>query len=185
MPNIVVTKKGKYLKEFPSDFTVIDIETTGLSAHNDEIIEVSAIKVRDDKVVNKFSKLIKPNERISSFITNLTGISNELVKNASPIYDVLPEYLEFISDDIVLGHNVTFDINFICNNLKKHHNSEFSNNYIDTMRISRKHLKLKSNSLKSLAKHFKVDIKRHHRALNDCLITLDIYKNLKAKFSTK
>ena len=89
MPNIVVTKKGKYLKEFPSDFTVIDIETTGLSALNDEIIEVSAIKVRDDKVVNKFSKLIKPNERISSFITNLTGNYNLI----SDIYQIFPYFI--------------------------------------------------------------------------------------------
>lgn len=179
MTNTSIRNKGEYLTDFPSDYTVIDIETTGLSSIYNEIIELSALKVRNDKVIDKFSQLIKPSGRISSFISRLTGISNELVKDANSIENVLPAYLEFISDDIVLGHNVNFDINFIYDNLKKHHNKEFNNNYIDTMKISRKYLRLESHSLSSLAKHYKVDTSGHHRALNDCMITLNIYKKLK------
>lgn len=179
MTNTSIRNKGEYLTDFPSDYTVIDIETTGLSSTFNEIIELSALKVRKDKVVDKFSQLVKPSGRISSFISRLTGISNELVKDAGSIENILPAYLEFIADDIVLGHNVNFDINFIYDNLKKFHNKEFNNNYIDTMKISRKYLALASNSLSSLAKHYKVDTTGHHRALNDCMITLNIYKKFK------
>lgn len=179
MPNIIVRNKGEHLTTFPSDYTVIDIETTGLSPVNNEIIEVSALKVRNDCVVKKFSALVKPQGSISGFITHLTGITEALVQNEKPVEKVLPDYLEFIADDIILGHNVNFDINFIYDNLQKHHRKEFSNNYIDTLRISRRHLCLGSHSLKSIAKHYKVDMTGHHRALNDCLITFNIYQNLK------
>lgn len=179
MTNIITRNKGESLTEFLKDYTVIDIETTGLSPTNNEIIELSALKVRNDIVIEKFSALIKPKEIISGFISHLTGITDELVCESLPVEGVLPEYVKFIADDVILGHNVNFDINFIYDNLKKHNGREFSNDYIDTMRLSRKHLRLKSNSLKSLAKHYKVDLKGHHRALNDCLITFNIYQNIK------
>ena len=169
---------------FPADYTVIDIETTGLACDRCEIIELSAVKVRDYKVVEKFSTLVKPTKRINSFITSLTGISNEMVDNAASIHSVLPDFIKFLSNDILLGHNVSFDLRFIKHNLKKYFNSDIDNKSLDTMRISRKFNKvLKSHKLETLANHYNVSTEGHHRALNDCIMTHEIYLNLKQNFS--
>ena len=71
--------------EFPTDYTVIDIETTGLSPDKNNIIELSAIKIRNNKIIDTFTELINPNERINSYITNLTGITNSMVENADTL----------------------------------------------------------------------------------------------------
>lgn len=174
----------KNATEFPADYTLLDIETTGLSYYNNEIIELSAIKVRKDKIINEFSMLVKPEGSISAFITHLTGISEDMVKNAPHIKDVLPKFMGFLSDDIIIGHNVKFDINFIQANLSKHLNIELTNEHVDTMRLARRYCKLQSHKLKSLAKHYNVNIEGHHRALNDCMITYEIYKHIKKEFCT-
>lgn len=171
--------KGKNLIEFPKNFTVIDIETTGLSSINDEIIELSAIKVENNEIVNQFSSLVKPKSKINRFITSLTGITNDMVQNQPDISEVLPAFINFVSEDCVLGHNVNFDINFIYDNLKKYFNKEFNNNYVDTMRLAKKYCKFPSHSLAYLAEKFDISTKGHHRALNDCLMTLKIYEEIK------
>lgn len=170
--------------EFPPNYTVIDIETTGLSCENCEIIELSALKIRDYSIVDKFSSLVKPKGRINSFITSLTGISNDMVKEASSITSVLPEFVEFVASDILLGHNVNFDLRFIKHNLKKYFDKDFENKSIDTMRISRKYCRnLRSHKLETLANFYNVSTKGHHRALNDCVMTHEIYLNLKQNYS--
>lgn len=180
----VTRNKGKNLVEFPENFTVIDIETTGLSSINNEIIELSAIKVENNKIVNQFSSLIKPKGKINKFITSLTGITNEMVTNQPDIVEVLPVFMNFVRNDCVLGHNVNFDINFIYDNLKKYFNKEFTNDYVDTMRLAKKYCNFPSHSLAYLANRFEISTQGHHRALNDCLMTLKIYEKIKKiKFS--
>lgn len=171
--------KGTHIDNFPSDYTVVDIETTGLSPDKCEIIEISAIKVRNDEIVDTFSSLIKPSKRIDPFIVRLTGITDEMVADAPKIRAVLPEFTKFVADDYILGHNVNFDINFIYDNLKKYFKKDFSNDFIDTMKLSRIHCDLPSHRLKALAKHYNVSIKGHHRALVDCEITYKIYNYIK------
>ncbi len=82
--------------------------------------------------------LVKPNYAIDSFITKLTGITNAMVKDVPKIDNILNKYLDFIADDVVVGHNVNFDINFIFDNCSEYYKKEFSNNFIDTHRISKK-----------------------------------------------
>ena len=173
-------KKSNF--EFLSDYTVLDIETTGLSHTKDEIIEISALKIRNNKVSDEFSKLVKPYAQISSFITYLTGITNEMVSNAPKIETVLPELIKFVSNDIILGHNVKFDINFIETNLENYGYPPLTNSFIDSMQLARRYCKLKSHSLKNLAEHYNVNLAGHHRALNDCLITHNVYQNIKNEF---
>ena len=108
--------KGESLIDFPSDYTIVDIETTGLSPQQCEIIEISALKIRNDKIKAKFSTLVKPEGLIGRFITKLTGITNLMVENAPKIDKVLPKFLEFAGNDCIIGHNVNFDINFIYDN---------------------------------------------------------------------
>ena len=176
---LVKRNKGNLVEGFPSDYTVVDIETTGLSPEKCEIIEISAIKVKNDEIVDTFSMLVKPSKKINSFIMNLTGITNEMVALAPKIKDVLPHFLNFVGDDYILGHNVNFDINFIYDNLKRFCKKEFSNDYIDTMRLSRKHCDLAKHNLKTIAKHYNISLEGHHRALTDCAITYQVYKNIK------
>jgi len=170
---------------FCANYTVLDIETTGLSYSGHEIIELGALRVRDDEIVEEFSSLVKPCVLINSFTTQLTGITNELLSGAPGIADILPAFINFISDDVVLGHNVKFDIGFIRHNCKKYLNRDFNNEYADTMQLVKEFCKLKNHSLESAAKHYKIDAAGHHRALFDCKITFEIYKKLKADFGAK
>lgn len=166
--------------EFPSNYTVIDIETTGLSCSKCEIIELSALKIRDCKIVDRFSSLVKPQGMIDPFITSLTGISNETVKDSASVEYVLPKFIQFISSDILLGHNVNFDLRFIRYNLRKHFGIDIDNKSVDTLRLSKKYCKnLHSYKLEVLANLYNVNTDGHHRALNDCIMTHEVYLSLK------
>ncbi len=172
--------------EYPSDYTIIDLETTGLSPYKNSIIELSAIKVRGDKIVDTFTELVKPSELINNFVRGLTGISNEMVANAPSINEVLKKYTDFIGNDIVLGHNVKFDIRFISQNLEKYFKRKFMNNSFDTMVLSRRFCSdVTSHKLSSLAEYFNIDSKGHHRGLKDCEMTFYVYKNIKQKYINK
>ncbi len=175
----IIKTKAEILEEFPADYTILDIETTGLSPHKCSIIELSAVKVRSDAAVDRFTSLVKPDGVINSFITGLTGITNEMVAGAPDIKSVLPEFMEFISDDCVLGHNVSFDIRFISANLKKYFSTDFTNARRDTMYLSRRYCTLPSYKLDFLAKHYNISTEGHHRAMNDCMMTFEVYKNIK------
>lgn len=171
--------KREFIIDFPSDYTVIDIETTGLSAIKNDIIEISALKIRNDEITEKFSSLINPQIHINSFISQLTGITDEMVEKAPLITEVLPLFTKFLADDCILGHNVNFDIKFICDKLKKHFNQDLKNNYTDTMKLAKKYYKFPSNKLSYLAEKFGISTQGHHRALNDCIMTYEIYKKIK------
>lgn len=174
------TLKGKSTIDLLSDYIVFDIETTGLDTSYDEVIEIGAIKVKNNKTVSKFNSLVKPKNEIDEYITELTGITNEMVKDAPAIEEVLPDFMDYIGNDILIGHNVNFDINFIYDNLYRNKLDVLTNDFIDTMRISRKLLpELLHHRLIDLAKYFKIDSTNNHRSLKDCEITMNVYENLK------
>lgn len=166
------THKGKSLLLFPEDYTVVDIETTGFDPMFDEIIEVAGIKYRGRNEVGRFQSLVKPDDGIPDYITALTGITNEMVADAPGIEDVLPRFLEFIGEDIVVGHNVHFDVNFLYDYAEDFELKPFSNYLVDTLRLSRRlYPKLQSHKLSALAAHFGVEPDGEHRALADCVTT--------------
>ena len=174
------TLKGKSTIDLLSDYIIFDIETTGLDSSYDEIIEIGAIKVKNNKIVSKFNSLVKPKNEIDEYITELTGITNEMVKDAPTIEEILPDFMNYIGNDILIGHNVNFDINFIYDNLYRNKFDVLTNAFIDTMRISRKLLpELPHHRLIDLAKYFKIDSTNNHRSLKDCEITMNVYENLK------
>ena len=174
------TLKGKSTIDLLSDYIVFDIETTGLDSSYDEVIEIGAIKVKNNKIVSKFNSLVKPKNEIDEYITELTGITNEMVKDAPTIEKILPDFMNYIGNDILIGHNVNFDINFIYDNLYRNKFDVLTNDFIDTMRISRKLLpELPHHRLIDLAKYFKIDSTNNHRTLKDCEITVNVYENLK------
>ncbi len=171
--------KGKLIEVMPNDFCIVDIETTGFSFASDEIIELSAIKVRNLKRVENFSMLINPRKNISSFITGLTGISNAMVRNQPDIKIVLKKFKDFIQNDIILGHNVRFDAGFIHREMKINFNENFSNDLVDTVALAKKTYRLENYKLSTIAKHLNIDTKGAHRGLKDCEMTYLIYKDIK------
>ena len=169
--------KDKSLIKYPESYVVLDIETTGFSRENDEIIELSALRVVDNQITEEFTELINPQRNVPYFITNLTGISGQMLKNAPKAPEVLKRFVEFVSDSIIMGHNVTFDIGFIDNKLKKYFNAGFDNDYIDTLKIARKMLpSLKSKKLGMIAQHFELNTDGMHRGLKDCAVTNMCYQ---------
>lgn len=169
--------KGKSIIANPNNYTVIDIETTGLDPNFCEIIELAAIKFENGIEKDRFSTLVKPSYPIDSFITELTGITNEMLENSPSIDEVILDYYNFIKDDILIGHTTHFDINFIYDALQ-YHKINLDNDYINIVRFANRLLpKLKSCTLESLSNYFKVELPVH-RALNDCLSTHLCYQKL-------
>lgn len=171
--------KGNSLLKTTSSYCVIDLETTGLDPAFDEIIEMAAIKVSNGVVIDTFSRLVKPENPLSDFIEELTGITNEMLKNQEPIKNVLPDFLRFVGDNLIVGHNVNFDINFIYDNSMKILSKPFQSDYLDTMRLARRVLpELPHHRLKDLVKEYHIEHDNAHRALSDCAATLEVLKRL-------
>lgn len=172
--------KGQSLYAFPADYTVVDIETGGLSPGVCDIIEVSALKVRNDAAVDTFSSLIKPCEPIGWFITDLTGITNEMLADAPEPADVLGRFYDFVGKDIIIGHNVHFDVNFLYDKLWLHNGLVLDNDFVDTLRLARKALPYLSNHRQTtVAAYYGLSTQGAHRALRDCEICHQCYLNLK------
>lgn len=173
--------KGKSLLVFPDDYTVIDIETTGLDPLFDDIIEIAGIKYRENKEIERFQSLINPGRKIGDFIVELTGITNEMLLDAPSIETVLPRFLEFVGNDTIVGHNVHFDINFIYDNVENLKMSSFSNDFVDTMRLSRRlYPQMKNHRLATLAENLDVEPNGEHRALEDCITTQRCFSKMKS-----
>lgn len=165
-------ERGKSIIAFPDDYVVLDIETTGLNPKTNEIIELSALKIKNGDIHEKFNTLISPEGTISQYITNLTGITREMTIGAPNIKDAIKDFDEFCQNKIIIGHNIRFDISFINQNLLKHYNIPFSNDYIDTLRLARILLpELKNKKLSTIAEYFGLDTAGMHRGLKDCEIT--------------
>lgn len=185
--------KGKSLIDLPQDYVVIDVETTGLDQRLDDIIEIAAIKVKEGRAIESFESLIKPNYHsyycegvgnkkacyVDGFITELTGITNEMLSNAPYPKDILPKFVDFIEGHILLGHNVNFDINFLYDTLMDKLNYTLSNDFVDLMRLARKiYPDFENHKLATVARNLNIDTSNSHRALPDCNITHECYSAL-------
>lgn len=169
-------KKGDSLLTAVENFVAIDIETTGLSPDCDEIIELGAVRYRSGEATDSFSQLVKPETPVDDFITRLTGISNEMLADALPIEQALPEFLAFLGSDILVGHNVNFDINFLYDACKRLELPALSNDFVDTMRIAKRMYKeLEHHTLDDILKHLGLERRTLHRGLDDCELTAACY----------
>jgi len=172
--------KGTSLLEFIDDFVVVDIETTGFSPQHDLIIEIAAIKIKNNQIVGEFNELVEIDRELPCFITNLTGITNEMLKSQKNIKTVLREFDEFLGDSIIVAHNANFDVNFLYDNFMRWLEKPLKNDFIDTMRIAKKLIRgISSFKLGALADYFKMEYKSAHRALSDVKITFEIYNKLR------
>ncbi len=173
--------KGNSLLSLIDDYTVIDIETTGLSTKTDKIIELSALKVRNGKIISEYSRLVNPIIKIDRFIEELTGITNKMLSKEKSIEFVIESFIEFIGPDIILGHNINFDIQFINQALEELSLNLLLNDYIDTLRMSRKVYKEIPNHKLSTLIEFHGLTRDKHRALVDCILTHQIYQRIVKK----
>ena len=163
---------------FDDEFVVFDIETTGLSSTSDEIIEIGAVILRGGEVAETFSEYVDPGRHIPEKITELTGISDEMVAGAPKIDDVLPRFLEFCGDRPLIAHNANFDTGFIRQAASRLRLS-FDNPYIDTLGISRYvNGELKNHRLDTVAEHYGLGDFEHHRAFEDAKICALIFAEM-------
>lgn len=176
--------KGKNILADINDYTVFDLETTGLNVNTCEIIEIAAIKVRSGKIVDQFTSLVKPSLSVPSEITVFTGICDEMLVDAPKIEDIIDDFIDFIGNDIILGHNIsTYDstiIYDICESLNMKH---FSNDMLDTAQYAQ-HCKIDvpNNKLTTLTKYLGIEHSNAHRALGDCIANHECYQKLKQYF---
>ena len=166
---------GKSVIAFPEDYTVLDLETTGLDSSRELIIEYAAVKVREGKVVDTFQTLCDPGFPIPPQIEMITGITTEMVRFSPNPCSVLPDFLDFVGDDFIIGHNVLFDVRFIAASA-----GEFINPYIDTMKLFRKlHPTLPHHRLCDMVDYYGKNNESAHRALSDCFATNDCFDAMK------
>lgn len=171
--------RGKSIISFPDSFVVLDLETTGLDSLYDDIIEICAVKVSKGSIEKTFSSLVNPRIHIDEFIEELTGITDDMVKDAPYIEDVLPSFLSFIGDQVLIGHHVSFDVNFLYDSCTYYLKTSFPNSFVDTMRIFRKlHPELDHHRLSDMTEYYSVPVSRNHRAEADCLSTLSCFNEL-------
>jgi len=160
------------------EYVVFDLETTGLSPLNDQIIEFGAVKIKEGQVIDTFSTLVNPQRPISSIITEITGITNEMLKDKSTIEEILPKFLRFLEGSILVAHNANFDYRFLKQQVKVVLNQDLNRAYVDTLSLSRSLLSIKSNSLDKVVKALNLEEFNHHRALDDADITAKVFLSL-------
>ncbi len=157
------------------DYVVFDLETTGFSPVKNRIIEIGAVKIRDGKITDRFSTFVNPKEPIPYKIQQLTGIRDEDVMNAPEIEEILPQFLEFSKDCVMVAHNASFDMSFIKENSKLM-GLEREDTVVDTVGIARILLPNQAkHTLDACAKTLGVSLENHHRAVDDAEATAEIF----------
>ena len=154
------------------EFSVIDVETTGLSAKTNRVIEIGLVKVRNYKIVERYETLINPGSYIPGFISQLTGITDDDVADAPFFSDIIEDLKHFIGETIICGHNLSFDSSFIKYEFFRNGDEPLYNEQVCTLKLARRMFPdLKSKSLTSVIKHLKLKNKSAHRALGDAEVT--------------
>jgi len=149
-------------------YVVFDVETTGLSAVYDTIIELAAVKVKDGEIIERFERFSNPHQPLSETIINLTGITDDMLVDAPEVEEVLKEFKDFMGNDILVAHNASFDMGFINQGFIKAGLPEATNPVIDTLELGRFILpQLKSHRLNVLCKYYNIELTQHHRAIYD------------------
>ncbi len=161
-----------------NSYVVFDIETTGLDPQNEKITEIGAAKIVNGKIVDTFAQLINPGRTIPDKITQITGITDEMVKDKPFIEEVLPRFLDFCGDSIIVAHNAAFDTGFIRIHAARL-DRDFKNKVEDTLELSRELFPSeKSHKLNIVAQRLGVSLENHHRAVDDATATAEIFIKL-------
>ena len=159
------------------DFVVVDVEATGAKTPPNRLIELGAFRIRGGRIVDKFLSLVNPEIPIPRFVASLTGISNDMVKNAPVFAEVAPRWLDFVSDSVLVAHNAPFDTSFLNHEISRvYANHRMVNPHLCTVRLSRRAFpELSNHRLETIAQHFSIPIASRHRAGSDALATAEIF----------
>lgn len=153
-------------------YVVFDVETTGLSAIYNKIIELAAVKVQDGKIIDRFEAFANPHEPLSQTTNDLTGITDDMVMNAPEIETVLQQFYEFTGDGVLVAHNAQFDMGFLNTGYEKMGLGKAKNPVVDTLELGRfLYPHMKNHRLNTLCKAFKIELIQHHRAIYDAEAT--------------
>ncbi|NLL80055.1 MAG: DNA polymerase III subunit epsilon [Clostridiales bacterium] len=173
--------KGRRLERYVEDYVVFDLETTGISPNWDEIIEISAVKVEQGRVVDRFSTLVNPGRRIPAGASAVNGITDQMVADAPAISKVMGSFMDFIGEAVLVGHNIhSFDLKFIRRDLLEYLDRELTNDYIDTLYMARRCLpQLSHHRLTDISAYYHIATEGAHRALNDCIMNQQCYEEMK------
>jgi DNA polymerase III subunit alpha, Gram-positive type len=179
----IETKHGELEK---LTYVVFDLETTGLNPVNDEIIEIGGMKIENGEVKDIFNKLVRPEKPLPTHITEITGITQEMVESEPPIKPILEKFIEFIGEAILVAHNADFDTAFLKNNAKKILNKDITNSIVCTLLISRDILPgLSNHKLHTVGEYFHLKVENRHRAIGDVELTYHVWENLMTKLKDK
>ena len=160
-------------------YVVFDIETTGLDVSSDEITEIGAVKIVDGQIKEKFASFVKPTKSIPKEVTELTGITNEMVEDAPDAEFVLQEFYEFSKDAILCGHNIIgFDLKIV-KRMGNEYGIDFDNEVLDTLNLARvSHLLVSNFKLGTIVKYLGLTLEGAHRAWNDAYATAEVLLKL-------
>ncbi|MFI3211387.1 MAG: 3'-5' exonuclease [Peptostreptococcaceae bacterium] len=164
-----------------SEFVVVDVETTGLDPKKgNEIIEIGITEIKSDEIHRNYSRFIKPVKGIPPIITEITHITNDMVKDAKSIEEVLPKFRKFLGDRTMIAHNAKFDIKFLNHYLEKQ-GLEPITKYICTIEMLKKEPNYdgKNNKLETACKFYGIENKNAHRADSDTLATAQLFLMLR------
>lgn len=169
-----------------TDFVVFDLETTGAKTPPCRITEIGAYRVQKGKLTEEFQTLVNPETPIPIFISQLTGISNQMVKNAPKFGEVAADFLDFIGDSVLVAHNAQFDMRFLNHEIGRIHTDyRVANPHLCTVKISRKLLPhIENHRLNTVANYYSISLVNHHRATDDARATAHIFVNLLADMHT-
>lgn len=169
---IAYKTRDQVLEDKSLTYVAFDLETTGLSAVSDRIIELSAVKMQMGNVIDKFSEYINPGFPLSEFTTNLTSITDAMVANAKPEQMVIDNFRKWIQGSVLIGHNVTFDVDFMNATYARYQEEPIEEPVIDTLPFTRwLYPDYKSYRLGTLAKKFSIELEQAHRAIYDAETT--------------
>lgn len=177
LKEIVTGDEGQDLN---ADFVVFDIETTGFSPVNNKIIEIGAVKIQQGEITDRFSVFVNPGVPIPFEIEKLTSINDSMVMDAPPIEVILPQFLDFCQDAVLVAHNANFDMSFIMENAKRQGLlRKFT--FVDTLGIARVLLTHQAkHTLDAVAKTLSISLENHHRAVDDAECTAHIFLKFSA-----
>jgi DNA polymerase-3 subunit epsilon len=166
-------------------YAIVDIETTGGSSKSGKITEIAILVFDGEEIIDSFVSLINPECSIPSFITNITGITNEMVAQSPKFYEVAKRIVEITSNRVFVAHNASFDYNFIKKEFQEL-GFEFKLKKLCTVQLSRKYLPgHKSYSLGSLCNDLGIKINGRHRAEGDALATVKVFERIMKKHIEK
>lgn len=172
--------KGKKLVKYVPDYVVFDLETTGISVNSDDIIEISAVKVKNGEVVDTFETLVNPERHIPAGATKVNHITDAMVADAPLLEEAMVIFMDFIGDSILVGHNInSFDMKFIYKAAEQLFDKVIANDYIDTLTMARRCLpELPHHRLGDVSEYFHISTEGAHRALNDCIMNQKCFEEL-------